>query len=206
MKHVLWILIPASLISQAAFGQAGRTPGSLFSPTGYLADSARDVRASRVDDVVTIVVSENVLAVASGVTNTSRKSSATNNITSLLGPKSATGALANLLGLSNDQEIAGNGQTSRTMTVATTLSARVVEVTSNGTLVVEGAHEINVNFEKQTITVRGLVRPEDLTVANTIASSSVANLQIHVNGKGVVGDAIKRPNFLYRLLLGLLPF
>jgi flagellar L-ring protein FlgH len=206
MKHVLWILIPISLFSQTASVQTGPTPGSLFSPTGYLADSGRDVRASRVDDVITILVSENVSAVASGVTNTSRKSSAQNSITSLLGPKSATGALANLLGLSNDQEIAGNGQTSRTMTVATTLSARVVEVSPNGTLVVEGTHEINVNSEKQTITVRGLVRPEDLTVANTIASSSVANLQIHVNGKGVVGDAIKRPNFLYRLLLGILPF
>jgi flagellar L-ring protein precursor FlgH len=39
-----------------------------------------------------------------------------------------------------------------------------------------------------------------------VLSTQVANLQIRVNGKGVVGDAIKRPFFLYRLLLGLLPF
>src|SRR5579863_2527464 len=129
MKHVLWILVPISLFGQ----QALTTPGSLFSATGYLVEAGRDVRASRLDDLVTIGVSENVSAVASGVTSTSRKSSAKNNITSLLGPTSATGALANLLGLSNDQEIAGNGQTSRTMTVATTLSARVVDVRPNGT-------------------------------------------------------------------------
>ncbi|MGD1093095.1 MAG: flagellar basal body L-ring protein FlgH [Bryobacteraceae bacterium] len=206
MNHAFWILIPAALLGQTTSVQTGPTAGSLFSPTGYLADSGRDVRASRVDDVVTIVVSENVSAVASGVTSSSRKTSATSNITSLLGPKSATGALANLLGLSGDQEIAGTGQTTRTMTVSTTLSARVVDVRPNGTLVVEGTKEIGVNSEKQTITVHGLVRPEDLTTANTIGSGSVGNLQIHVNGKGVVSDAIKRPNFLYRLLLGLLPF
>jgi flagellar L-ring protein precursor FlgH len=31
-------------------------------------------------------------------------------------------------------------------------------------------------------------------------------MEIHVNGKGVVGDAVRRPNVLYRFLLGLLPF
>ncbi len=92
------------------------------------------------------------------------------------------------------------------MTLTTVISARVVDVTANGTLVVEGTKDIAVNSEKQSITVRGLVRPNDLTTANTIASTQVANLQIKVNGKGVVGDAIRRPNFLYRLILGLLPF
>jgi hypothetical protein len=31
-------------------------------------------------------------------------------------------------------------------------------------------------------------------------------MEIQVNGKGVVADAVHRPNFVYRLLLGLLPF
>ena len=37
-------------------------------------------------------------------------------------------------------------------------------------------------------------------------SDRLGQLEVRVNGKGVVGDAIKRPFFLYRLLLGLLPF
>jgi flagellar L-ring protein FlgH len=64
----------------------------------------------------------------------------------------------------------------------------------------------SVNSEKQTVVVRGVVRPVDLTTANTVTSGQVADLSIQVNGKGVVGDAIRRPHFLYRLLLGLLPF
>jgi flagellar L-ring protein precursor FlgH len=51
-----------------------------------------------------------------------------------------------------------------------------------------------------------LVRPVDVTPGNTIRSDQIADLAIKVNGKGVVGDAIKRPFFLYRILLGLLPF
>ena len=54
--------------------------------------------------------------------------------------------------------------------------------------------------------VRGVIRPEDLQSGNTIASDRVAMLDIKVNGKGVVGDSIRRPFILYRLLMGLLPF
>ena len=56
------------------------------------------------------------------------------------------------------------------------------------------------------ITVRGIVRPADIASDNTVRSDRLGQLEVHVNGKGVVGDAIKRPFFLYRLLLGLLPF
>jgi flagellar L-ring protein precursor FlgH len=50
------------------------------------------------------------------------------------------------------------------------------------------------------------VRPNDLSTANTVLSGSIAQLELKINGKGVVNDVIRRPNFLYRLLLGLLPF
>ena len=56
------------------------------------------------------------------------------------------------------------------------------------------------------ITVRGVVRPTDLASNNAIPSDHLAELEVLVNGKGVVADAVKRPNILYRLLLGLLPF
>ena len=198
------ILSPRSAGAQS--GGLGASPGSLYSPSGRLNDSTRDLRASQVDDIITIVVTESVSAVASGVTNTSRKSTAKNSITSLAGALAAGNPLGSLADLSNTQQVQGTGQTSRNMSISTTLSARVVEVTPNGTLVVEGLKDISVNSEKQTIRVRGLVRPVDLNTANAVQSTRVANLQVQVNGKGVVGDAIKRPFLLYRLLLGLLPF
>lgn len=76
----------------------------------------------------------------------------------------------------------------------------------NGNLVVKGEKEIAVNSERQIISVQGIVRPEDLSPLNSIPSDRVARLQVLVNGKGVVNDAVKRPFILYRLLMGLLPF
>jgi flagellar L-ring protein FlgH len=71
---------------------------------------------------------------------------------------------------------------------------------------VQGQKEILVNSEKQVITVRGIIRPDDLSATNSVPSDRVARMEILVNGKGVVNDAVKRPFILYRLLLGLLPF
>jgi len=211
MKRYFLFLIPGLLWIQtagveAANAQTSASPGSLYMTTGLLSDPTRDLRASQLGDIITIVVSENASAVVSGATNTSRKSSANNQITSLAGNLAPSSQFANLVNLTNAQSLQGQGQTSRTLTLSTTVSARVIQVTPNGTLVVEGTKDIAVNSEKQTVTVSGQVRPADLTTANTVLSTQVANLQVHVTGKGVVNDAIKRPFILYRLLLGLLPF
>ena len=205
----LLVLLSPVLLSgtcTAAFGQLGASRGSLFSASGRLADPTRDLRAADVGDIVTIVVADSASALAKGVTNTSRKSSAKNTIAALAGSVASTSPLASLANIANQQQLDSQGQTSRNMTLSTTISARVVEVTGNGTMLVQGSKDIAVNSERQTITLNGFIRSSDLTTANTIRSDQVADMTIKVNGKGVVGDAIKRPFILYRILLGLLPF
>jgi len=86
------------------------------------------------------------------------------------------------------------------------LSARVTHVLPNGYLVLEGTKNVVVNSEHQVVTVRGVIRPADLTTGNVITSNQLAQMEIKIDGKGVVNDAIRRPNILYRILLGLLPF
>ncbi len=87
-----------------------------------------------------------------------------------------------------------------------TLTAHVVEVLPNGNLLIESVKHIQVNSEDQTISVRGIIRPIDVQNDNTVGSARVGQMELRVNGKGVVADAIRRPNFLYRFILGLLPF
>ncbi len=182
------------------------SPGSLYSSGGRLADLARDLRATRLHDTITILVSDQAAAVTNGVTNTSRKSSAVSSVAALGGVTNAGGPWANLANATNNQQLQGAGTTSRTNTLTTTLSAEVSTVAANGNLIVEGRKIVTVNGEKQVVTVRGTVRPDDVSATNTVTSAQIANLEIGVNGKGVVGDAIRRPFILYRLLLGLLPF
>lgn len=182
------------------------SPGSLYSPNARFADTARDLRASQVDDLVTIQVLDRASALAKGVTNSSRKSSAKATIPALAGVTRAAGPWTNLANLTGDQQLQGQGETSRESALTTTLSARVIQVLPNGYLVVEGVKDISVNSERQWVSVRGVVRPTDLNTDNSVASDRIANLEIRVNGKGVVADAVKRPFILYRILLGLLPF
>jgi len=182
------------------------SPGSLYVGGGRLADLVRDLRASQVHDLLTIIVSDQASAVTTGTTNTSRKSSVANAITSLGGVTRVTGPWANLANSTNNQQLQGTGTTSRQNALSTTLSAEVTGIAANGNLMIEGHKIITVNGEKQLVLVRGVVRPDDVSPVNSVSSGQIGSLEVSVNGKGVVGDSIRRPFVLYRLLLGLLPF
>lgn len=197
--------IQEASVPQASNGQVAEN-GSLWSPAARFSNLASDLRARNVDDVVTIVVAESANAVSTGQSKTSRASAAQSSITQLLKPTNPTGALANLLNLGSNQSLDGEGTTSRQTTLTTTISARVTHVLVNGNLVVEGTRNLNINSENQIITIRGVLRPTDLDTTNSVVSARLAQMEIQVNGKGIVNDAVHRPNFLYRLLLGLLPF
>jgi flagellar L-ring protein precursor FlgH len=193
-------------VNRRSHQPSSASPGSLYTTSGRLADGFRDVRASQTYDLVTIIVLDKASAVSTGGTNTSRKSNVKASVTSLFGPQSATSALSNLAATTNNQQLQGQGTTSRGSTLTTTVTAEVTDVLPNGNLVIQGQKEIAVNSEKQVITVRGIIRPDDLSPLNSIPSDRVARMEILVNGKGVVNDVVKRPFILYRILLGLLPF
>ena len=180
--------------------------GSLWTPASRLTELGTDVRAAHVDDLLTVLVAESASAIVSGTTKTSRVSSVNASVSAAGGATRKTGPWQNLANTSSDTELNGNGSTSRDSSLSTTLSARVTHVLPNGYLVLEGSKDVMVNSERQIVTVRGVVRPVDLTTGNVISSDQIAQLEIKVNGKGVVGDAIRRPFILYRILLGLLPF
>jgi flagellar L-ring protein precursor FlgH len=194
----------ASHLSDSAATEA--TAGAIWTPESQFADLGRDLKASQVNDIVTILVSESASAVATGVTKTQRKSSANASVTSLAGPTSPAGALANLAGMSGNNQLDGSGTTSRTTTLSTTLTARVAAVLPNGNLVIEGTKNVQINSENQTIVVRGVIRQTDIGAGNAVLSNRLAQMEINLNGKGVVGDSIRRPNILYRILMGILPF
>ncbi|MDW8130122.1 MAG: flagellar basal body L-ring protein FlgH [Bryobacterales bacterium] len=187
-------------------GTAEGTPGAIWRPDAVLADAARDVVASRRGDIVTIVVSERASAVARGATKAQRQAQTEHSVAALFGPVRAGSRLADLGGLSGASALDGQGATSRDTVLTTTISARVVEVLPNGHLVLEGAKETVINSERQWVTVRGVVRPYDISPGNLVRSDRIAMLEVRINGKGVVGDAVRRPFFLYRLLMGLWPF
>lgn len=190
----------------SASPEAVHPAGSVWSPNAMFANLGLDLKATRVNDLITIVVNENTSAVATGDVKTARTSNAQSAIQAAGGLTRAVGPWANLAKTNTSTALQGQGSTSRGATLTTIMSARITNVLPNGYLVVEGVKRVQVNSENQIITVRGVVRPVDLDVSNSIPSNRVAQMEVQVNGKGVIGDSIHRPWFLYRLLLGLLPF
>ena len=182
------------------------TTGSLWSPDAQLSNLAGDLRPRRINDMVTIVVRDRASAIARGTSKSARAAQASGGVSAIFGTPPGGSRLPNMLSMSGASSLDGQGETSRETVLSTTLSARVTHVLPNGLLVVQGQKSVRVNSEMQTVTVRGLMRPVDVSPINTVFSDQVAELEIAVNGKGIVGDAVRRPNILYRILLGILPF
>jgi flagellar L-ring protein precursor FlgH len=182
------------------------SPGSLFVENAYLAELARDPRAGRVGDLITVLVSEQASALTSGATSQSRESESDSSISRLLGAMGATRPLPNLFGQNSQSTLQGAASTSRQTNVTAIITAYVTQVMPNGNLVIEGAKEVAVNSERQLVWMRGVVRQLDLAQDNSISSARIALLDLRVNGKGVVQDAIRRPNPIYRIFRKLLPF
>jgi len=182
------------------------SPGSLYDSRGALGNLSRDMRAAQLNDIVTIEISDKASALSKGATSSGRKSQAKATISALAGPLKATSPLSSLADLTGQTKLDGQGSTSRETELRTTVSARVTNVLPNGNLVVSGVKEVMVNSERQRITISGVVRWNDVSLSNRVSSDRLADLTIRVDGKGVVNDAIRRPGFLYRLLMGLLPF
>jgi flagellar L-ring protein precursor FlgH len=180
-------------------------PGSVWTPTSLFSDLTSDLRARRVGDIVTILVQENLSAVSSGTSKTQRNSTLQASITAAGGITRATGPLTNLANAATTRTLDGQGATTRATTLTATISAVVTQVLPNGSLVIQGTKNVKINSENQILGLRGLVRPVDLDTTNTVSSDRVAQMDLQVNGKGIVGDQVKQPFILYRLLMDILP-
>jgi flagellar L-ring protein precursor FlgH len=181
-------------------------PGSVWAPTSLFSDLTSDLRARRVGDIVTILVQEKASAVSSGTVKTQRNSSLQASVSAAAGITRPTGALANLAKAGTTSALDGQGATTRDTTLTATISAVVTQVLPNGSLVVQGTKNVKINSENQVLGLRGIVRPVDLSTVNTVSSDRVAQMDLQVNGKGVVADSVRRPFILYRLIMGILPF
>jgi flagellar L-ring protein precursor FlgH len=181
------------------------TPGSLWTDTGRLADMVADYKASRVGDLVTISVAQNLSASSTGNVASNRAFSASSGITALPGQLKTTG-VASLFSPNSTQVLSGKAQATSQTSLSTMLTGRVAAVLPNGTLVVEAERQITMNNQHETVILRGLVRPGDLDATNTVASNHVGDLEVEVKGKGIVSEGTRPPNPIMKWILRIVGF
>jgi flagellar L-ring protein precursor FlgH len=81
--------------------------------------------------------------------------------------------------------------------VTASVAARVVKVLPSGNLIIEGRRAVRTNDESQYVAISGVIRQVDITPANTILSSQIADAEIILEGKGVLAEK-QRPGMLNR--------
>jgi len=141
-----------------------------------------DRKAHAVGDTLTIIISESSSA--------NRAGTATNSKTSTTELNAGVGIfslLTNASGGSADS-FKANGAIVNSNNVNARMTAQVLEVKPNGSLMISGTQSIKQNGEEQKITVSGTVRTEDISTDNTVLSSAIGNAQIRVDGSGPLAN------------------
>jgi flagellar L-ring protein precursor FlgH len=170
---------------------------NLYRP-GNWPSLASDRKATMPGDVLTILVFEN--STASNSATSGSKKAARLSGRAVAGSSLDTSASAELSGGSESQ-----GSNGRSGKMVAQISVTVETVMPNGDLQVSGNEHLNLGGERTVIKLRGRVRSADITAANTILSSRIADAQIDYDGKGFVSRSGK-PGFVTRIFnwLGLL--
>jgi flagellar L-ring protein FlgH len=153
-------------------------------------------KSFRVGDLITIIVLENTNAAQKAETDTNVSDSFAANFNHTLAFLGIDAA--NSVSGDTSNQYKGNGATTRSSNVTAKVASVVTKVMPNGNLMISGEHRVEVNNELQTIKVTGMIRPKDVSLANTVYSYQVAAADISIRGKGAVGDA-SEPGWLTRL-------
>jgi flagellar L-ring protein precursor FlgH len=195
----------ARLQQQDIHAVSGKTVGSLWTPANTLGDLSTDYKARKLNDTIVILVAVQTTAAQSGDSNYQRTVQTSSAITGLAGALKTTG-LNPLLNANSSTALKGAGATDTSTTFQTSLTGQVIAVLPSGNLVVEAQRNIFMNNQHEDVTVRGVVRPNDIGPSNTVSSAALSNLEIEMKGKGIIADSTRPLNPITKALLWLIGF
>ena len=194
-----------------AIQEESKEAGSLWRENNQSMFSDR--KAHDVGDIVTVIISEKASASKEATTSTSRSSNMTASIPNFFGLENdkiwATSHnpvdLENLVKADFANGFDGAGTTTRKEDLNAFLTTQVVGRYPNGQLKIRGGKEVMVNDEVQIIYLTGIVRPVDITSANTVNSNKILNARISYTGNGAISDK-QSPGWAMRMLDYVWPF
>jgi len=191
-------------LAAPAYAAPVSAKGSLFSSTGLLAEPYSDFKAHLVGDSIAIHIVESTTISQSGSIASQR---AFNHSSAVTGVGGQTPSFLNpLLAANSNTKLTGTGTTDSKSSLNTVLTAQVVAVLPNGSLVVEARRQVLSNQQHENVVLRGVVRMADIAPSNSVFSYQLSNLQLEVKGKGVISNSVRQPNIVMRTLLRFIGF
>ena len=150
-----------------------------------------DQRARNVGDILTVAIDIRDRAQTQNSTQRARSNEINSGVTNFFGLEAEAadrigGAFdpSALVGFGGGSTSSGSGSVSRSENINVTVAAVVTAVMPNGNLVIQGRQEVRTNREVRELTVAGIVRPEDISSANTIRHDQIAEARISYGGRG----------------------
>ena len=176
--------------------------GAIFQAGGYR-PMFEDYRARHVGDTLTIRITENSNANKESTNESSKSGSASASIDRLFGVRdSRLGDLG--VAASNSRDYENNDASSSRNNFNSTLTATVIEVLPNGNLVVAGEKQVALDAGIEYIRFSGVVNPRNITAANTVTSTQIADVRAEYRSSAQV-DKSQVFSALARFFLSVLP-
>jgi len=177
------------LMSLCFVGSAGVDATSLYKEAVYESIIGDHV-ASKIGDSITVLIYEEATAGADSQLDTRKSTDLSVAVTDTNAP--------NRLGVSLGSGYDGGGGVSRAGNLLASITARVIEVSENGEMKIEGNQVIELNEDTQTISLVGYIRKEDIDTDNTVASTRLSNANISYVAEGTLADR-QTPGWLTRI-------
>jgi flagellar L-ring protein FlgH len=170
---------------------------SAQAPAAAKPDTSRPVRRSwtsdrrdfSVGDIILVLIDEETVASAekgnTATDNKSRTMDAGGDLPIEVGPVGKKPKVS--ISSSNNGQSRQQGEARRGNRFVGEMSVRVVGVTKEGNLQIRGSKTVDVDKNRQQVTLSGFVRPEDVSSRDDIASSHIADVQLLYSAQGSLG-------------------
>ena len=162
---------------------------------------ATDRRAGQVGDILTVSLSEDFTASKSQSASSAKSDSFKVDLPNILDP---AGDQA-LLDSGAETSFSGSGSAAQTNSLRGEISVTVMRVFANGNMEIMGQKKLHLNNGNEYVRLSGIIRPEDISASNTIASSNIADARITYTNAGVYADSTQ-PGWLSKIFRQVTPF
>lgn len=146
-----------------------------------------DHKSFSIGDILTVHISESSKASSSSQSKTGKSLDTSLNIQSGQGPLSFIPLTG--MGGSASNNSRGDANTTRDASLSSKMTVRIVDIDSNGNLMIKGTRLVTINGEDEITTLEGIVRSQDVGADNTVFSHNIADAKISYKGKGPINEA-----------------
>ncbi len=157
-----------------------------------------DLKARNVGDLVTILLTERTNASKSASTSTAKDSDVNTGTPTLAGrPVTDDGIQILNNAIESERTFDGEADASQSNQLNGSITVTIERRLPNGNLMVRGEKWLTLNQGEEFIQISGIIRPVDISTANTVPSTKIADARITYSGKGPLASSNK-PGWLTR--------